>query len=64
MEKELGGDRVQEAQKNIELELTGGGNTGVHAHTGRCLRCEILLGSEHHSDALLYPDGDGVTDAP
>lgn len=30
----------------------------------RCLRCESLLGSEHHWDALLYPDGDGVTDAP
>lgn len=30
-EKELGGDRVQKAQRNKELESTGGGNVGVHA---------------------------------
>lgn len=39
-------------------------SVGVRAHTDRCLRCESLLGSEHHWDTLLYPDGDGVTDAP
>lgn len=47
-EKQLGGDRVQEAQRNKERESTGGGNVGVHAHTDRCLRCESLPGSEHH----------------
>lgn len=55
---------MQEAQRNKELESTGRGSVGVRAHTDRCLRCASLLGSEHHWDALLYPDGDGVTDAP
>lgn len=47
-EKELGGGRVQEAQRNKEQELDGRGSVGVRAHTDRCLRCESLLGSEHH----------------
>ncbi len=63
-EKELGGGSAQEAQRNKELQSAGRGSVGVRLHTDRCLRCESLLGSEHRRDALLYPGGDGVTDAP
>lgn len=55
---------MQEAQRNKELESAGRGSVEVRAHMDRCLRCESPLGSIHHRDALLYPDGDGVTDAP
>lgn len=51
-ERELGGGReggrVQEAQRKKALESAGRGSVGVRAHTDRCLRCESLLGSEHH----------------
>lgn len=35
-------------ERNKELESAGRGNVGVRAHMDRCLRCESLLGSEHH----------------